>query len=268
MINIKTQQFIWWLIILIIIIILIKITPFYNYPFDKITQDKQQIISYSPVDLNKNQWFLSFEWKSNQNIQIQKWINYFPIVLENSQKISFPAKNIFKDTYIFIQLTGNIIKISPQSAIYIQNSNNNIEIKIINWTIQYLNLNKNNKITFQWQIVASKLDINDEILNSITKDQKIKEKTNIIELYWWNIILNNTFDYIIHNLIILFSKINPKQYNDNLQNYNNFKNYINNINQTKPFWINLNFKKNEKTNINNDIFKQVKKWRLKTVNSF
>ena len=263
MIKVNLQKFIWSIIILIIITILLWITPFYNQSFDKIIETKQQIIIYSQIYLTKNQWLINIQWPTNQNIKIDKWISFLPFINQDWIKISFMAKEIYKDMNIFIQTTWNIIKIYPQSSIYI-NQDSNI-INIINWQIWYLNLDQNNKIIFQWNIQPFNLDINDQILNDVFQNQRSLNKKNIIKQYWWNIILNKTFNYIIHKLLLLFTKISPKNYSDNLENYNKFNNYINLENKTDNQLI---FKNNEKNNINKDIFKQFNKWLSKIINSF
>lgn len=263
MIQISLQKFIWSIIITIIIVILIQITPFYNNSFDEITQIKPQIIIYSQKYLNKSDWLIVIEWQTKQNIKINYWLSYLPFINTQWQKISFMTKEIHNNIYIIIQLTWNIIKIYPQSAIYINKDSKSINI--INWTIWYLNLNQNNKIIFQWKVKPFNLDPNDEILNNIFENQKIINQKNIIKLYWWNIILNKTFDYIIYKLLIIFTRINPKNYKDNLENYNKFNQYIN-----QNTWINnqLNFEEKEKQNINKDIFNQFDKWLSKITNSF
>ncbi len=266
MIIIKSQKTIWILIIFVIIIILIKIIPFYNYPFDKTIQNQAQIIIYSTKSLNKSDWLITIDWQTKQIIKINNWLIYIPLVLEFWQKISFAAKEKYVDVHFFIQLTGNIIKIYPQSAIYINDNWTNINI--INWNIEYLNLDKNNEIIFQWQIKPFELDIKNNILNNILQYQKNIQKNDIIRLYWWNIILNKTFDYIIRNLITLFSKINPKNFKDNMENYEKFRTYINNIDKTNILWNNLNFKQNEKSNINKDVSNLFYKWLSKITNSF
>jgi hypothetical protein len=263
MIKVNLQKFIGSIIIIIIIVILIKITPFYNYSFDNIIQTKQQIIIYSQKSLNKSEWLILIEWKTKQSININNWLLYLPLNNQDWQKISFMAKEIYNNMYIFIQLTWNIIKIYPQSAIYINKELNTINI--INWKIWYLNLDKQNEILFKWKVIPLKLDPQDDILNNISKDQKNNNRKNIIGLYWWNIILNKTFDYIIYKLLILFSKISPLNYKDNLQNYYDFNNYIN---KDKSIQNQLIFKKNEKNYINRDIFKQFNKWLSKIINSF
>lgn len=243
--------------------VLIQITPFYNYSFDKIIQTKPQIIIYSQKSLMKSEWLITIQWNNQQTIKINNWLSYLPFTNQDWLKISFMAKEVYNNIYIFIQTTWNVIKIYPQSAIYI-NKDANI-INIINWNIWYLNINPNNKIIFQWKNNPFNLDINDEILNNIFENQKNTNRKNIIKLYWWNIILNKTFDYIIYKLLIIFTKISPENYNDNLENYNKFNNYIK---QDQTTQNQLNFKNNEKQNINKDIFKQFNKWLSKIINNF
>lgn len=267
MIKINLQKFIWSIIIFVLIVILIQITPFYNRPINKTLETKAQIIIYSTKSLTKSEWFISIESKTKENIKIENWLKYLPFNIKSWQKIIFATKETYYDSYIFIQITWNIIKIYPQSAIYITNPEDKIKITIINWTVQYLNLNQSNPINFEWPIKPINLDNNDTILNKIKQDQNNRQKEYIINLYWWSILSNRTFDYIIHNLIIILSKISPNNFKDNLNNYNDFKQYINKTDQPIT-WNQLNFRKNEKTEINQDIIKQIKKWWSKIINSF
>jgi hypothetical protein len=268
MININLQKFTWVIIIFTILVILISIFPLYNYPFEKTINNNNQIIIYSEKSLNKSDWFITIDWQTKQDIIIKNWLNYLSFNIWYWQKISFYSKEVYNNIYLFVQLTGNIIKIYPQSAIYIDNIWNKQNITIINWKLSFLNLDNNNQIVFSWENKPIILDINDEILNKILQDQKNNQKARIINIYWWNIILNRTFDYIIHNLILLLSKISPNNFEDNLQNYNKFKNYISNQDQNSIIWNNIYYKKDEKTNINKDIFKQFNKWLSKIINTF
>jgi len=265
MINIKPQTFIWYLIIFIIIVIIIKLIPFYNYDFDKIYENNEEIIIYSTKSINKSEWIITINW--NQ-IQINAGFHYLPLDTKTWQLITFASKNKNYNTYIFIQFKNNIVKIQAQSAIFINQHNKNIEITIINWSVEYLNTNQNNKILFIWKNKPLNLDQNDIYLKNTIKDKLEKQKKYIINLYWWYIILNRSFDYIIHNLILLFNRISPDFYKDNLQNYNNFKYYINTIDKNITLWNSLNFNKNEKNNINKDLLKQFDKWLSKTLNFF
>ncbi len=266
MININTQKTLWYTLILILVIILIKITPFYNIPFSKVLDEKTNIAIFSKKELSLSEWLIIINWQNKKNIKIINGLKYLPLNLEKWQKISFAAKEIYKDVHFFIKFTGNIIKIYPQSAIYINNTWKNINIVIIWWIIQYLNTDPNNQITFEWNIKPFKLNLNDSILKNILEDEKNKQKNNIIKSYWWNILLNKTFDFIVYNLLISLNKIFPKYFSDNLENYYKFKNYI--LNSDLNSWFNLDFKWNEKTNINKDILKQFNKWLWKIVNNF
>lgn len=268
MINIKIHKILWYILIIILIIILVKIIPFYNNSFDQTLKEETKIIISSKRDLSISDWLIIIDWQNKKNIKITNGLNYFPLNLERGQKISFAAKEIYQDIHFFIQYSGNILKIYPQSAIYINNTWITTNIIIIWWIVQYLNTNSSNRIIFEWNNKPFKLNTNDYILQNILQDQKNKQKENIIRAYWWNIILNKTFDYIIYNILTILTKISPKNYNDNLKNYNDFKNYISNLNGNLNLSNNLDFKKNEKNNINKDMSKQFNKWLSKILNSF
>lgn len=266
MININIYKFSWSLIITILLIILIIKTPFYNYPFQDIKKEISQIITYSDKWLNTSDWLIIINWPNNQNIKIDVWLNYIPFNIDNWQKISFATKQIYSNTFLFLQFTGNIIKIYPQSAILIQKTSNNINIIIINWIVQHVNTDPNYNISFSWDIQPLLLSLQNNLLSSILNQQNIKQKNDIIKIYWWNIILNSTFDNIIKNLIKLFYKINPNKYKDNLDNYNKFNTYIKNIDSN--FRNDYTLPKQQKQNISQDILKQFNKWLSKIFNSF
>ncbi len=235
-----------WILITIIFIFV----PLYeNWPNENIFHQnfETKIITYSKIDLNSDGSIVQINKKE---YPIKKWTLEYNLKTkpDTDTNILFKSNKKYSNTFIYILFPyGEFVKIYPQSALKISQ---NKQIEIITWNIKYYPEGYQQFI-LTWKLLPS-LVVNEESIKQMTEYYQTKLIKNIQWQLWWEINQNTYINKFSEVFLIFLSKIYPKKYKQNLQNFYEFQKYLNlenNTNQPKIF---------NKQNINQDLLKWIK----------
>lgn len=221
---ILTKSFVWnifsWIsVIWILFIFLISIIPLYEqWPninqFNDVFGNK--LITYSKVNIKKEKASVLLD---KEEYELFNWFNLYNLKVNKSWSLLlFKSDKNYQNTYVYLLFSGiNTVQIMPQSAIKIYPNNN---IEIITWDVFYFN-----DVVFSWDI-NSKWTIYQNQINEISNlyENKLKEylKKEVWSLFFENQNILKTSNFILKNL----SKIYPKKFSQNYQNFKDFLYYL------------------------------------------
>jgi len=240
---IMTLSFVW-----IILTIWLATIPLYeNWPDIKWfeAQFSPKLIIYSKANINQEKATIQID-KKEYNI-LNGLLSHELKINNSGSQILFKSDKKHLNTFGYLLFSNQeIIQIYPQSAL---NINKQHEIQIITWTIKHHPENTQTQYTFTWKYTSFGI-INPENTKEIINFYQNKQTNYILDQIWWDFWNNkrtiNTSKFILNML----STILPWQFNDNLNNFNNFQKYIN-INTTNQEVI------FDDKNINQDIIKEI-----------
>ncbi len=214
------------------------------------SQFSTQLIVYSKANINKSKAIIKLD---NKEFNLSNWISSHELKIAKSwSQLLFIADKKYLNTFWYLLFPNkDIIQIYPQSAININKINNTYQIEIITWAIKH---NINTGITTQYNFTGKNISfgiINQENTQEIIEFYENQLKEYIVNQIWWTISKNKIITNISKVLLEALSKILPWQYSDNLENFNNFQNYID------PNWTTQKIIKFNTDNINKWILKEI-----------
>ncbi|HRX63552.1 MAG TPA: hypothetical protein P5060_00380 [Candidatus Absconditabacterales bacterium] len=234
---------------ILITIIFIFVPLYENGPNENIFHQnfETKIITYSKIDLNSDGSIVQINKKE---YPIKKGTLEYNLKTkpDTDTNILFKSNKKYSNTFIYILFPyGEFVKIYPQSALKISQ---NKQIEIITGNIKYY------PEGYQQFILTGKLlpslVVNEESIKQMTEYYQTKLIKNIQGQLGGEINQNTYINKFSEVFLIFLSKIYPKKYKQNLQNFYEFQKYLNlenNTNQPKIF---------NKQNINQDLLKGIK----------
>ncbi len=208
-----------------------------------------QLITYSKIGLHTNVAILE---KDNKKYNLIKWIkNYDLAIWPSWSNITFKANNLYLNAFWYILFKNKeILQIYPQTAIKI---NPNFEIEIITGMVKYYP-QEIKSFSFTGKNIAL-LIVDQENIDIILGRYDDQLKNYIWEQNGKEIHQNKTILLISKNTLEFLNKIFPRQFKQNLENFDLFDKYLE---------YNLEEKEDLKTfdqeNIKKWIWQSVKDW--------
>jgi len=251
-----------WTIIIVISVLWIFLTIFFTliplfweWPDIKGFEEnfETQLITYSKIGLNSKTAVLE---KDTREYNLINWIkNYkFNIWLSWSE-IIFKANNLYPNTFWYILFKNKeILQIYSQTAIRISPD---FEIEIITGIVKYYP-QKIEKFSFTGNNIAS-LIVDQENIDIVLDRYNDQLKKYILEQNGKDIHQNKTILLLSKNILEILNKIFPKQFKQNLENFELFNKYLNyNLEEKEDLKI------FDQENIKKWIWQSIKDWLKST----